>query len=477
MGAATLVNRLRTAASLLKYRADLWLPAYWRQQRAWRAQSATCRGVVDVMVLVADHFEPARSEGERGVERVREWCERYAAIVSSHRDSDGVAPQHTWFYRYDYPNFDCIRILSEYCYQGLGEIEFHLHHGHDSSEGFRQRLREGVAWFAGAGAMVSAEPDPRHYFAYVAGNWALDNGRRDARYSGVNNELELLREAGCYADFTFPAFGCTAQPHMANCLYYARDHPGPKSYDRGRPLRVGGERWGDLLIFLGPLYIDWRAGHIEYASLEDFTPYHGRRCDYWLAAGVHVLGQPNWRFIKLHTHAMQSRESFLGDQLHRLCADLERRFGRDGYRLHYVTAREAYNIAKAAEAGEQGDAGGFRDYLLPPPANRRVHCNAPYRLHRYGVRGVELEVLAPVRDSRVWLKDGPLARVEGGRLRRLTLNLRQGHVEGLRLEGEGEVVLTYRHPGRPRLASVSERRRLPLRLSRQPPPRASSGSP
>jgi hypothetical protein len=58
---------------------------------------------------------------------------------------------------------------------------------------------------------------------------------------------------------------------------------------------------------------------------------------------------------------------------------LESRYN-DGkrYVLHYVTAREAYNIVKAAEAGEQGDPGRYRDYLLPPPraswaGTRRAH--------------------------------------------------------------------------------------------------------
>ena len=37
--------------------------------------------------------------------------------------------------------------------------------------------------------------------------------------------------------------------------------------------------------------------------------------------------------------------------------------GKD-YKLHYVTAREMYNIVKAAEAGEPGEPGEYRDYLL-----------------------------------------------------------------------------------------------------------------
>jgi hypothetical protein len=47
---------------------------------------------------------------------------------------------------------------------------------------------------------------------------------------------------------------------------------------------------------------------------------------------------------------------------------LERSYndGRD-YVLHYVTARETYNIIKAAEAGKTGNPGDYRDFILPPP--------------------------------------------------------------------------------------------------------------
>ena len=42
------------------------------------------------------------------------------------------------------------------------------------------------------------------------------------------------------------------------------------------------------------------------------------------------------------------------------------------YRLHYVTAREMYNIIKAAEAGEIGDPDGYRDHVISPYANRNA---------------------------------------------------------------------------------------------------------
>jgi hypothetical protein len=36
------------------------------------------------------------------------------------------------------------------------------------------------------------------------------------------------------------------------------------------------------------------------------------------------------------------------------------------FKLHFATAREAYNIITAAVDGKQGDPGQFRDYRLRP---------------------------------------------------------------------------------------------------------------
>ncbi len=38
------------------------------------------------------------------------------------------------------------------------------------------------------------------------------------------------------------------------------------------------------------------------------------------------------------------------------------------WKLHYVSAREMYNIVKAAEQGLTGDPHLYRDHLIPRPA-------------------------------------------------------------------------------------------------------------
>jgi hypothetical protein len=47
---------------------------------------------------------------------------------------------------------------------------------------------------------------------------------------------------------------------------------------------------------------------------------------------------------------------------------------RPGYRFHYVTARELYNIVKAAEAGQKGDPGLYRDYVIPRYQTNPAHA-------------------------------------------------------------------------------------------------------
>jgi hypothetical protein len=99
------------------------------------------------MVCVADHFEPMRGidagsigSVEKGREKVREWRSRYLKAVEGVRDADGRPPQHTFFYPQEEYDAACLEQLSEMCAEGAGEVEIHLHHRHDTAEGFRDKL-------------------------------------------------------------------------------------------------------------------------------------------------------------------------------------------------------------------------------------------------------------------------------------------------------------------------------------------------
>jgi hypothetical protein len=428
-----------------------WLPGYLLHHRAFKKDRIQADTPIDIMILVVDHFEPAQSHGPRAAaESVRSWCSDYEGIADRYRDCNGRPFQHTWFYRAEYKNLECIQILSESVFRGFGEIEFHLHHGHDNHETFVAKLREGIAWFQQVGAMLSAQAEPSSRYGYIAGNWALDNGAGDDSLSGCNTELRGLRETGCYADFTFPALRSWAQPRKSNSLYYATEDPGPKSYDWGTDLKVGQPPSGDLLIFQGPLIIDWQRGCFEDGALETYAPLSADRLPAWLSANVHVAGRPEWIFIKLHTHGMQSRNAFLGPKLTSLLEAMLEQWSTPPFRLHFVTAREAFNIVRAAEAGHQGDPDFYRDFEVARPANRWIQCNAPWLLESFGPDRVHLKTLTSERVCTQFAV-GPLRSIEG-MIRSVDMNFRDNSLTGLVIEGEG----TFTVDPRARLPGISK---------------------
>lgn len=426
-----------------------WLPGYICRHRSFDRSVFPADQPIDIMVLCCDHFEPARKFGETAAaQTVRSWCAEYETLVTRHNDSDGRSPQHTWFYRYEYPNAGCLSSLSQAAFRGLGEIEFHLHHGHDTHETMRATLREGLDWFNRFGAMRTAEERPQQRFAYLAGNSALDNGAGDDALSGCDTELAALRETGCFADFTFPSLGSPAQPRMSNCIYYAREDGRPKSYDCGVPVKVGRPGSGDLMIFQGPIAIDWREGRLDEAALENSSPPHPRRLANWLSANVHVPGRPEWIFIKLQTHAMQNRETFLSADNDAVFAAMEKWWNRPPFRLHYVTAREAYNIVKAAEAGKSGDPNDYRDFEIAPPANRVVYCDAPWLLRSYTPECTHVEV-AGGGAARLVFARGSLASV-AGHIREVEAHYRDGVLIDLRIVGQEPYEIISRDRSQPK---------------------------
>ena len=85
---------------------------------------------------------------------------------------------------------------------------------------------------------------------------------------------------------------------------------------------------------------------------------------------MHVPGRPDWIFVKVFAHGISSEgdaEATLGRDFDSALRYLETRYN-DGtrYVLHYVTAREAYNIVRAAMDGMHGDPEAYRDWDVKP---------------------------------------------------------------------------------------------------------------
>jgi hypothetical protein len=375
---AVLLATAPIAYKIVKWKAYIWLPDY-AVNMVHRETKTTTRPT-HIMFVFADHYE--QGLGEKGRDKNRRWLNKYMVMADRHRDSYGRKPQHTWFYAYDHRNAEVVTELAEAVYLGYGEIEFHWHHNNDTNESFPGKLKEALDWFNSFGAMVSIAPGNPVRFGFIHGNWSLDNSR-GPKYCGVSRELDILRGAGCYADFTFPSFGWESQPSKINSIYYARDDDNPKSYDRGEDASVGKSHKGALMIFEGPLGLTLSRQLFEYGAVEVYDVPSASRVDSWIARDISVKGRPEWVFVKVYTHGAQSEGIVLGEQADSMYAYLERRYAHGDYRLHYVTAREAYNIVRAAEEGLYGDPDLYRNYEIKEPVNKFTKCDGSSKVRTW----------------------------------------------------------------------------------------------
>ena len=369
---------------LKKKNLHTWLGGFARHLGR-RAIGGRTRGERHLLFAVCDHYEPLwgkttpRDQGDR---RVAVWEERYPALARDFRDADGLPPRHSFFFpgeEYDPRYLERLARLSS---AGLGEVELHLHHDGDTADNLRADIARYLSLFAEHGHVSRAGGVPgdgtgRFQFAFIHGNWCLANARRDGRWCGVDQEVQLLHEAGCYADFTFPSAPDECQPNLVNQIYWPTgDLSRRKAYATGEPARVGEIKRDRLLMMTGPLAlaVARRGGaprlRIESSALAADDPPTRERLRTWVAQDIHVAGRPEWVFVKLHTHGAPeaNAEMMLGPQARALHQALARDYN-DGRRwsLHYVTAREMYNIAMAAMEGHAGEPGQYRDHVIPPP--------------------------------------------------------------------------------------------------------------
>jgi hypothetical protein len=354
---------------------DRWIIPYLLQTPKRRRPSEA--EDVHLILCFADHFEPrgGNAPPEQARARVDRWVQDYPRQFGAFRDSDGRSPRHTFFYpieEYDSAHVDA---MAELCRAGFGEVEFHLHHDNDSAAHLRQMLLHFKEVFAQRhGLLARHRKTGMLAYGFIHGNWALCNARRDGRWCGVNEELNILRETGCYADFTMPSAPHPTQTSKINSLYYAVNRPGrPRSHETGLDAGSGPQPEGSLLLVQGPLLYDWRnrkcgvLPRLENGCVQGSQPAAIQRVDTWLQARVQVPGRPAWFFAKLHAHGAEetSQDALLGAsmaQFHQALAD--RAAKNLNFRYHYVTAREMYNLVKAAQAGWKGSIADALDFEL-----------------------------------------------------------------------------------------------------------------
>jgi hypothetical protein len=365
-----------TAVRIYARRYYIFLPAYVHD--AFTAALVSTGRPTHVFFLFVDHFEP-----DWDASRAERWASRYRALAARHHDSAGRPPQHSWFYPGEQADAAILTVLQGLMKDGLGEVEFHYHHGGDTASTLAPKLREAIAQFQAFGFAKTIAG--RTAFAFVHGNEDLDNA--DGEYCGVNNELQLLHELGCFADFTFPALYHASQPPSVNNIYAARDDDQPGSYRRVWPLAALKRGDADLMIFQGPIVLapTWNLRRlfveVDDGNVHAAMPANAERVRRWVSARVHVEPRPDWIFVKVFAHGVstpEDEEELLGGNFDSALTALEIGYN-DGlqYVLHYVTAREAYNLAMAAASGATGEPSKYFDSEIPPYVASVTRPGAP----------------------------------------------------------------------------------------------------
>ncbi|MCG8528496.1 MAG: hypothetical protein MI748_19115 [Opitutales bacterium] len=342
------------------------------------------KGEIHVMIALCDHFEPlspnASKSIKQGEERVQRWLDQWPTIASGIKDSDGCEPKHTIFYpaeEAERPDH-FIPKIKPIVDSGYAEVEIHLHHDNDTADGLTATL-EGFRDYLSQEQLLGLDEQGNAKYGFIHGNWALCNSRPDGRHCGVNEEIEILLKTGCYADFTFPSLPSPTQPkNFCNNIYFAKNIPGrPRSHDHGRLAKVGIEtRPEELLLFQGPVALNWSwrkwgvIPRIEHADLCGTNPPSPQRADLWIRKGIHVARNPNWIFVKLHTHGCleSNMKALLNGKWEETLTYLQNlQEENPEVSIHFVSAREMYNISQAAIYGHKDNPGNHRDFKISKP--------------------------------------------------------------------------------------------------------------
>ena len=355
---------------LRKKNLHQWLPDYGRHLIR-RARASRGGGVSHVLFALCDHYEPLWGGAPEAVGRARvdAWADAYPRLAEF-RDTNGRPPRHGWFFPGEEYRPHFLDRLATLAKRGFGEVEFHLHHDGDTAATLAPRIGDHLATFAEHGHL-SRDAKGGFQWAFIHGNWSLANGRPDRKWCGVDDELLVIHRLGCYVDLTFPSAPDPCQPDKVNQIYWPTgDLSKRRSYDQGERARVGTSYDDRVLMITGPLSFARKGAGIrlENGALTGDDPPTAARVASWIDQGIHIEGRPEWIFVKVHTHGAieATAASLLGDGGRAMHAALAAHT-RDGAKLHYVTAREMFNVARAAMDGKLGDPSGYYDYVVKPP--------------------------------------------------------------------------------------------------------------
>jgi hypothetical protein len=294
--------------------ADLWLPSYL-EDRARRM--FTSRRPKRLWVALTDHFEPwGNTTIENAHQRLDTWDRRWPEIVdAAPLDAAGRKPRFTFFYPQEEYHRDLLERVAALTRDGSADVEVHLHHFNDNAASFASKLREFTRRLHQDHGLLHMHRG-QLCFGFIHGNWALDNSHPEGFGCGVTGELQILRDLGCYADFTMPSLPSPTQSRIVNQIYWTNGDPArPRGFDHGTRATVGGGRQGDLLMITGPSGIRFRERlmpRLETGELAFYDLPTPARVEQWISLAPR-LGDDIFLKLYGHTAREDNAAALLGD--------------------------------------------------------------------------------------------------------------------------------------------------------------------
>jgi hypothetical protein len=289
---------------------------------------------------------------------VARWRDKWPRIADdAPRDASGQRPQYSFFYPQEEYRRDLLDGIAEIVRLGVGDVEVHLHHENEQRDSFIRKVTEFCRRLTDDHGLLRQQ-NGRTVFGFIHGNWALDNSHPDGKACGLNGEIALLRDLGCYADFTMPSAPSATQGRVVNQVYWCTSNPDnrPKSFDRGIEATIGGGRRGDLLMITGPVGLRFgerRLPRLETGEIAGYDPPTPSRVRRWFELAP-TIGDD--LFLKLFTHGAQERnfEPLLNGGLDNLYRWLAEEGDRRDIEIHWATAWQMYQAAEALIGGDKG---------------------------------------------------------------------------------------------------------------------------
>jgi len=361
-----------------------WLVRY-PSERAKSFLERTAFESKHIIFIVANHFEPGWGSQPLDLDAQRRRLDEYFRIARETGeavvDADGTKFRHTHFYPAEQYHPKLLEMVAAMQAEGLGDVEIHLHHGvekPDTAENLRKTLidfRDRLAEEHRCLSRMDGAGSPA--YAFVHGNLALGNSA-GGKYCGVDNELQILAETGCYVDMTLPSAPDESQIPLINQIYECALPLNEKiPHRRGKRVGTTGKNGNPPqlpLIFTGPLVFNWTrrikgfpVPRIDDGALAANQAMNSARFRRWVNANVTVKNRPDWVFVKLYCHGFfdYDRSACIGEDARRFFSEIVANGEKSGaYTVHFATAREAFNMVLAAMDGAAGDPNDYRNYRL-----------------------------------------------------------------------------------------------------------------